>query len=149
MSRIKKLSVVSFGSNNSYVVKKKNRFVVANLFDNYFVGNSSFLNLNTQVDPFNFLVNRNTLLLENNNKKIYKKINNKFFSNFLFFIKKINFKGKGFKLKKTKDKKFKFFFGHSHSIYFFNFNLTSKKLTKYKHIFISTKFKKLKKILLP
>lgn len=147
MPKIKKIGLGYFGSSQEVLIKKNNNYVAGCVFDNFFSGNKTTELLKTQMDPLNFLVNRHTILWKKNNKKIEKKVNNYVFSNFLFFFKKITFKGKGFKLKKTKTKRFKFYFGHSHPIYFFNYNLIGRKLTKYKHIFFSSKFKKLKKIL--
>lgn len=148
MSKTKKISLGSFGSENSYLIKKNKYIVAANLFENFFSGNISGEKIKTQVDPYNFYVSRHTLLSKKINKKTNKKINNFFFSFFLFFFKKITFKGKGFKLKKTTEKKFKFFFGHSHPVYFFNFNINGRRITKYKHVFFCSKYKKLKKILI-
>lgn len=149
MSRIKKIALGSFGSEVSYVVKHKNRFVAGSLYENFFSGNTTTRALRSQIDPLNFYVNRHTFLLDENNKKVDKVLNNYVFSFFFLFFKKVTFKGKGFKLKKTKEKKFKFFFGHSHPVYFFNFNLVGKRISKYKHVFFCSKYKKLKAILGP
>lgn len=149
MARIKKIALGSFGCETSYVVKHRGRYVAGSLYERDFSGNTTTLATRSQIDPFNFYVNRHTLLLEENNKKINKKLNNYVFGRFFLFFKKVTFKGKGFKLKKTKEKKFKFFFGHSHPVYFFNFNLVGKRITKHKHVFFCSKYKKLKAILGP
>lgn len=149
MSRIKKVGLGSFGGEVSYVVRRKGRYVAGSLYEKAFSGNTTTLALRSQIDPLNFFVNRHTLLLDEKHKKTDKKLNNYVVGFFYFFFKKVTFKGKGFKLKKTKEKKFKFFFGHSHPVYFFNFNLVGKRITKYKHVFFCSKYKKLKAILGP
>lgn len=130
----------------SYTIKKKN-LITTTFFTNFFSGNSAN-SKKIQLDLYNGLTSKHFLILNTHTNKFYNLSSQFFIATFFFFFKKITFKGKGFKLKKTKKKTFKFFFGSSHFICFYNNIFISKKFGKQKHLFFSTKLKKLKKGLL-
>jgi hypothetical protein len=62
MAKIKKIGLGYFGSSQEVLIKKKNNYVAGCVFDNFFSGNKTTDILKTQMDPFNFLVNRHTIL---------------------------------------------------------------------------------------
>lgn len=77
--------------------------------------------------------------------------NHIFFFNLIYslshvFIKKITFKGKGYKLLKKKHVLY-FFLNHAHITWSFFFNIICKKLLKYKYIYIYKNINKLLQIL--
>ena len=127
----------------SYTIKKNN-MLIATFFNNFFSGNIA-TSKKIQLDPYNGLSSKNFLIFNKHANKLCNLSFRFFIASFFFFFKKITFKGKGFKKKKTKKKTFKFFFGSSHFICYYNTAFISKKFGKQKHVFLSTKLKKLKK----
>jgi len=142
-----KYTSTHIGGLASYTIKKNILFTTT-FFDNFFSGNLA-MSKKVQLDIYNGLSSKRFLFLNKNVNKMRNLSSRFFIATFFFFFKKITFKGKGFKLKKTKKKMFKFFFGSSHFICYYNSSSISKKFGKQKHIFLSTKLKKLKKSLLP
>jgi hypothetical protein len=141
-----KYTSTHIGGLASYTIKQDAMFT-ATFFDNFFSGNLA-VSKKVQLDIYNGLSSKRFLFLNKSINKMCSLSSRFFIATFFFFFKKITFKGKGFKLKKTKKKMFKFFFGSSHFISYYNKSFISKKFGKQKHIFLSTKLKKLKKGLL-
>lgn len=100
------------------------------------------------IKKFNFFKKSNILLLNYNLYYTYRITD--FFIHYidnwtLFFIKKLKFKGKGFKIIKNKQKLF-LSFNHSHITLMIFFNVICVKINKLKYIFLYKNYLKLIKI---
>lgn len=96
-----------------------------------------------------FFKKSNTLLINSNNS-ISLSFANNYLSNFIntwniFFLKKIKFKGKGYKVVKNKNFLY-LIFNHAHLTWFIFFNIICYRLRKQKYIFIYKNFKLLNQI---
>lgn len=127
---------------NFFIIKANNKFILVIYNNNLYI----YIKIKT----IQYYKASKILLL---NKLYYRDntISSSYISNFIyiwdsFFLKKLKFKGKGYRILTKKDLLI-FSFNHSHITWFLFFNIICRKYTKQKYIFIYKNNSKLNDIL--
>jgi ribosomal protein L6P/L9E len=125
-------------------ITKKNKLNFLYNYNLFFFGNFEVQNKNmTYFDKTTNTTIKNNKLLKYNYKNKNRKMKLFLTGISYFFIKKIRFTGKGYRIKKSKRGSFKFYFGHSHNTYFFSGGLSARRNKKHRLTMFSNNLKKM------